>query len=60
MINPKVSLVISVCIVAWVLHDMMAPGEAMTQGVYIMNCVLLFASAMGAIGAVIRMRKEKS
>jgi hypothetical protein len=58
--NPKVSFVISVAVAAWVLYDLMAPGEAMSRGLFIMNCFVLFGSVMGAIGAVMKMQKTKS
>jgi hypothetical protein len=43
-----------------VIHDFLAPGEAMNKWVIVLNCFVLFGAAMGAIGAVMQMSKRKS
>lgn len=57
--NPKISFAISVAVAAWVIHDLMAPGEAPSTGLLIINWLVLIGSLTGAVGAVMQMQKAK-
>jgi hypothetical protein len=56
VVNNKVTLVISVLVAAWTIYGLVAPGEAMSKGVLILNYLILFGAIMGAVGSVMQMK----
>jgi hypothetical protein len=55
-VNTKVTLVISILVAAWTIYSLVAPGEAMSTAVLILNCLILFGAALGAVGSVMQMK----
>jgi hypothetical protein len=55
-VNSKVTLIISILVAAWTIHGLVAPGEAMSQGVLILNYLILFGATLGAVGSVMQMK----
>jgi hypothetical protein len=54
-VNYKITLVISILVAAWTIYGLVAPGEAMGMVVLILNCLILFGAALGAVGSVMQM-----
>jgi hypothetical protein len=59
MANSKTQLILCVLVGVWCVYSLVAPGEAMSKPVLIMNYVALFGAVMGAIGASMQMAKGK-
>jgi hypothetical protein len=55
-VNSKVALIISILVAAWTIYGLVAPGEAMSQGVLILNYLILFGATLGAVGSVMQMK----
>ena len=56
--NPVTNLVIGIVIVLWMLYQLFGPHEeAQSQGVIILEVVLLLCSAAGVIGSLILIAK---
>jgi hypothetical protein len=55
-VNTKVTLVISILVAAWTIYGLVAPGEAMSTVVLILNCLILFGATLGAVGSVMQMK----
>jgi len=57
--NPVTNLVIGIVIVLWMLYQLFGPHEeAQSQGVIILEVVLLLCSAAGVIGSLILIAKR--
>jgi hypothetical protein len=59
MADSKTQLILCVLVGIWCVYSLVAPGEAISKPVLIMNYVALFGAAMGAIGAGMQMAKGK-
>jgi hypothetical protein len=59
MANSKTQLILWVLVAIWCVYSLVAPGEAMSKAVGIMNCFALFGAVLGAIGAGMRIAKGK-
>jgi hypothetical protein len=57
--NSKTQLILCGLVVIWSAYSLVAPGEAMSKPVVIMNYFALFGAVMGAIGAGMQMAKGK-
>jgi hypothetical protein len=55
-VNSKVTLIISILVAAWTIYGLVAPGEAMSRGVLILNYLILFGATLGAVGSVMQMK----
>jgi hypothetical protein len=55
-VNYKITLVISILVAAWTIYGLVAPREAMGMVVLILNCLILFGAALGAVGSVMQIR----
>jgi hypothetical protein len=55
-VNNRVTLVISILVAGWTIYGLVAPGEAMSKGVLILNYLILFGATLGAIGSVMQMK----
>ena len=57
--NPVTNLVIGIVIVLWMLYQLFGPHEeAQSQGVIILQIILLICAAAGAIGSLILISKR--
>jgi hypothetical protein len=55
-VNNKITLVISILVAAWTIYGLVAPGEATSKAVLILNFLILFGAALGAVGSVMQMK----
>jgi hypothetical protein len=58
--NPAVRLVIGLVVCAWVAYQLFAPGEAQSQGLVILEWVLLICGVLGVVGSAIQLAGQKS
>ena len=58
--NPVVRILIGLIVCAWVAYQLFAPGEAQSQGVVILEWVLLILGIAGIVGSVIQLAGQKS
>ena len=59
MANSKTQLILCVLVAIWCVYSLVAPGEAMSKPVVILNYFVLFGAVMGAIGSGMQMAKGK-
>jgi hypothetical protein len=58
--NPVANLAVGVVVVVWALYSLFGPQEeAQSQGVIILETVLLICAVAGVIGSVILIAKRK-
>jgi hypothetical protein len=57
--NPVVQLVISIVVVAWLLYELFAPGGEQSQGLVILDYVLLLCGGAGIIGSIAQIAFRK-
>lgn len=58
--NPVANLVLGVIVVLWALYQLFGPhDEAQSQGVIILETVLLILAVIGVIGSAILIGKRK-
>jgi DMSO reductase anchor subunit len=59
--NPVTNLVVGIVIVLWMLYQLFGPhDEAQSQGVIILETILLILGVIGAIGSAILIGKRKA
>jgi DMSO reductase anchor subunit len=59
--NPVTNLVIGIIVVLWALYQLFGPhDEAQSQGVIILETILLILAAIGVIGSAILIGKRKA
>jgi hypothetical protein len=59
--NPLTNLVIGIVIVLWMLYQLFGPhDEAQSQGVIILEVILLICAGVGVIGSAILIGKSKA
>jgi hypothetical protein len=55
-VNSKVTLVTGILLAGWTIYGPVAPGEAMSKGILILNYLILFGAITGAVGSVMQMK----
>jgi DMSO reductase anchor subunit len=59
--NPLTNLVVGIVIVLWMLYQLFGPhDEAQSQGVIILETILLILGVIGVIGSAILIGKRKA
>jgi DMSO reductase anchor subunit len=59
--NPVTNLVVGIVIVLWMLYQLFGPhDEAQSQGVIILEAILLILGVIGVIGSAILIGKRKA
>jgi DMSO reductase anchor subunit len=59
--NPVTNLVVGIVIVLWMLYQLFGPhDEAQSQGVIILETILLILGVIGVIGSAILIGKRKA
>ena len=57
--NPVINLVLGIVIALWMLYQLFGPHEeAQSQGVIILEAILLICAAIGVIGSMILISKR--
>jgi len=57
--NPVAQLVVGLAVVAWLLFQLFAPSEAQSQGVVILETILLLCGVAGVIGSLVQIGARK-
>jgi hypothetical protein len=58
--SPLVRLLLMAVVAAWIIYDMATATEAPSQGVEILQCVLLACLLIGLVGTGIQVAAQKS
>jgi hypothetical protein len=59
--NPGLWIVILIAVIGWNLYDIVGPhDEAPSQGVLILNWVLLVCGVAGLVGAMMQLAQKRS
>src|SRR5205085_11431687 len=57
--NSVAQLVVGLAVIAWLLFQLFAPGEAQSQGGVILETILLLCGVAGVIGSLVQIGARK-